>query len=277
MTLLMKTKLLLLAALLAVSSAAIRPAYAQTGYEEVSRLSIVPGWQREDGLYIAAVRIELAPGWKTYWRAPGNNGIAPIFDWSASENLAQVGYFWPSPRIIDQDGVRTIGYEEQLVLPVLLRARDPEAPMTLRLDLDYGICDDICLPAKESASLSPDMDEVFNKEAIEAAIAERARPAASLGLTTSQCQLTPQDNAFVLNAQFDFETEIEAHRLVILETGSQMIWASATDHAIDGRTLTVEADLMYFGEGAMTLDRSALRFTMMNDGQSIEITGCSGG
>ncbi len=257
--------------------ATFAPAKAGSDFDGVSRLTLLPGWLRNDGFYVAAVQIELAPGWKTYWRSPGSNGIPPIFDWAGSENLAQVGYFWPSPRLLDADGILTIGYEDRLLLPVLLKLDQQDAPVSLRLNLDYGVCDDVCLPARDDAVLTADVGSVHNKDAIEAAISQRSKPATNFGLTASECRLTPDGDSFLLDARFDFDGDLAAHRLVIVETGSDLIWASDTDQDHQGRMLQVEADLHYFGEGAMTLDRSALRFTLLNDGESVEIRGCSGG
>lgn len=263
------------AALLSAASLAT-PAHADSDFDQVSEVSILPGWQRADGFYMAAVQIDLEPGWKTYWRAPGDNGIAPIFDWSASDNVAQVGYFWPSPHIMDEKGIRTIGYRDRLVLPVLLRPRVQNAPMTLRLRMDYGVCDDICLPARDRANLAVDRAQVHNQGLIDAAMARRATPATSVGLQSATCNLRPDGEDFVLNAEFGFDGVVDAHRLVVVETGSDQIWVSEADHTLEAGSLRVEADLQYYGEGALTLDRSALRFTMLNDGHSIEIAGCSG-
>lgn len=251
-------------------------ARAESDFENVSNVSIIPGWQRADGYYMAALQIELAKGWKTYWRSPGENGIAPLFDWSRSENLSQVGYFWPSPNIMDANGVRTIGYEKQLVLPLLLKPRVLGEPMTLRLDLDYGVCKDICKPARTKVSFTPDRSEILNRDLIDASLALRSTPASAMGLQSATCDLRPSGEDFVLRAAFKFNGKVAAHRLVVVETGSDHIWVSEADHTLNGKSLKVEADLAYFGEGAMTLDRSALKFTLLNDGQSIEIVGCSG-
>lgn len=36
-------------------------------------------------------------GWHGYWRTPGDAGIAPIFDWSRSGNVASASVSWPAP------------------------------------------------------------------------------------------------------------------------------------------------------------------------------------
>lgn len=97
----------------------------------------------------AFVEIELAPGWKTYWRAPGDaGGVPPQFDWAGSENLAAAKVLYPAPRrISDADG-DAIGYKGMVMLPVELSANDTMKPINLSLKIEYGVCKDICIPAE---------------------------------------------------------------------------------------------------------------------------------
>ena len=170
----------------------------------VTTMRLLPGWQREDGLYMAAIQIEMAPGWKTYWREPGAGGIPPSFDWSGSRNLEQVGYFWPTPTVYDAYGTRTIGYEDRLILPVLLKPRDVTRGIDARLKVDYGVCLDICIPAsgKDSATLTA--ANPANRDLINRAVAQRPRSAQAAGVTAATCSLHPIGDAFELRAQFSF-------------------------------------------------------------------------
>ena len=51
----------------------------------------------EQGEVLLGLQFELQPGWKTYWRAPGDAGYPPKVDWSASANLAT--FSSTSPRL----------------------------------------------------------------------------------------------------------------------------------------------------------------------------------
>ena len=86
--------------------------------EDMVAVSIVNGWQMADGSHVAALKFVLADGWKTYWRAPGEAGIPPQFDWRGSRNLARAEIEWPTPKQTMTNGMRTIGYEHVLVLPL---------------------------------------------------------------------------------------------------------------------------------------------------------------
>ena len=108
--------------LLALACLAVTPAFAQV--EDIVTAELLPGW-REDGRHIAAIRLTLAPGWKTYWRAPGDAGIPPVFDWSASGNVRAVAVQYPVPKVFDQGGVRSVGYADSVTFPVFITPQEP--------------------------------------------------------------------------------------------------------------------------------------------------------
>jgi DsbC/DsbD-like thiol-disulfide interchange protein len=102
----------------------------------------------------AGVEIRLAPGWKTYWRYPGDSGIPPQFDFAQSENVKAVHLSWPAPeRIAEADGI-IIGYRNNVVFPLRIEPKDASQPVMLRLNLDYAICEKVCIPAQAKAELS---------------------------------------------------------------------------------------------------------------------------
>jgi DsbC/DsbD-like thiol-disulfide interchange protein len=102
----------------------------------------------------AGVEIQLAPGWKTYWRYPGDSGVPPRFDFAQSNNVKSVTLLWPAPRRFVDDGGQAIGYERNVIFPVRIVANDPARPVVLRLKLDYAVCEKLCVPAEGSVELS---------------------------------------------------------------------------------------------------------------------------
>lgn len=97
----------------------------------------------------AGVEIDMADGWKTYWRNPGDaGGVPPSFDWSRSENIAKVTVEYPAPkRLVDKAGT-TIGYKGNVVFPVTIEVADAAKPVSLRLDFAFGTCREICVPGE---------------------------------------------------------------------------------------------------------------------------------
>ncbi|QTL04925.1 hypothetical protein J5J86_06325 [Aquabacter sp. L1I39] len=108
----------------------------------------------KDGALEAGVEIRLAPGWKTYWRYPGDSGIPPRFDWSNSRNVSGVTVAFPAPRrFSDGGGGYSVGYKGSVVLPVRVALTDPARATRLDLSLDFAVCDALCVPAHVQISL----------------------------------------------------------------------------------------------------------------------------
>lgn len=103
---------------------------------------------------IAGVELQMPEGWKTYWRNPGDaGGVPPAFDWSQSQNLAHADVLYPAPKRYRDSAGETVGYKGTVVFPVRLQAKDPSKPIDLRLKLEYGVCEEICIPAQADLSL----------------------------------------------------------------------------------------------------------------------------
>ena len=84
---------------------------------------LIAGAQR-DGVHHAGLEIRLAPGWKTYWRYPGDSGIPPRFDFSNSRNVKSVTVRWPAPQRLTDEGGTSIGYKHDVVFPLDVVAQD---------------------------------------------------------------------------------------------------------------------------------------------------------
>jgi DsbC/DsbD-like thiol-disulfide interchange protein len=102
---------------------------------------------------IAGVQIRLDPGWKTYWRMPGDSGVPPSFDWSGSKNLKSAEVLYPAPhRFTDASGT-AIGYEDEVVFPVIVTPERAGEPVELKLSVDYGLCKTLCIPNQADLSI----------------------------------------------------------------------------------------------------------------------------
>jgi DsbC/DsbD-like thiol-disulfide interchange protein len=103
----------------------------------------------------AGVEIRLDPGWKTYWRNPGDSGLPPKLDFAGSENVKSVTMLWPAPeRFDDGAGGHSIGYRDDVVFPLRIIPTDATRPSLLRVKLGYAICGNLCLPAEADLGLT---------------------------------------------------------------------------------------------------------------------------
>ena len=145
MTIVSRYAALSLLLLLPVAAFAQAPSGWAQGFH--SRVRLVSGGPEGSG-HLAGIEIVLDRGFKTYWRQPGESGLPPRFDWSGSTNAAAVAVLWPAPHRLEDAGGVAYVYVDRVVLPVQVTPSDPKKPVELRLALDYGVCKEICIPAR---------------------------------------------------------------------------------------------------------------------------------
>jgi DsbC/DsbD-like thiol-disulfide interchange protein len=109
---------------------------------------------RSGAVLLGGIAVQLQPGWKTYWRTPGDSGVPPRFDFSKSENIEAVTVLWPAPAKFDDGaGGHSMGYHDQVVLPLRIVAKNADKPVTLRAEINYAVCEKICIPVEANAEL----------------------------------------------------------------------------------------------------------------------------
>ena len=110
---------------------------------------------RSGAVLLGGIAFQLEPGWKTYWRNPGDSGVPPRFDFSKSENIEAVTVLWPAPTKFDDGaGGHSMGYHNQVVLPLRIVAKSVDKPVTLRADINYAVCEKLCIPVQANAELA---------------------------------------------------------------------------------------------------------------------------
>ena len=113
---------------------------------EGGRMRLVALSQPRNGTITALVQIELKDGWKTYWRYPGDAGMAPEFDFSGSTNLRLKSISYPVPDIGHDEAGRFVGYHQPVSFVVELDKPGETAPSVIDLKALVGMCDAICIP-----------------------------------------------------------------------------------------------------------------------------------
>ncbi len=240
-----------------------------------AEVRLIEGWQAADGSHVVGLEIRLAPGWYTYWRVPGDAGIPPVLDWSGSTNLAGVRHEWPRPTVFDSFGMRTIGYSEGLVLPVVLTPARADAPVDVALDLFFGVCDEICIPAEAriEAQLAPGRAPT-GRARIDAARADRPRTAAEAGVTEVSCGIAPGPKGPEIVANVTFGAGTAPGPLVVIEAGQAGLRIGPAESRSDGHTISARAAVHSSGSGGPVIDRNALRLTVIGPSRAVEIEGC---
>jgi DsbC/DsbD-like thiol-disulfide interchange protein len=110
---------------------------------------------RSGPVLLGGIAVQLDPGWKTYWRTSGDSGVPPRFDFSKSDNIEAVTVLWPAPTKFDDGaGGTSLGYHDQVVLPLRIVAKNADKPATLRAEISYAVCEKICIPIEANAELA---------------------------------------------------------------------------------------------------------------------------
>ncbi len=234
---------------------------------------LLPGWRLADGRHMTALRLRLAPGWKTYWRAPGEGGIAPRLTWEGSENLAEVIEHWPRPAIYHVGGLQSLGFEHELVLPLEIVPQEGGRPVALRATADIGVCERICMPVSLRLEAALDADGPRDAR-IMAALDRAPVSSAAAGVEMISCRLAPIADGLRVTAEFAVPGEAaRVTEAAVFELPGSDLWIGTAELRRAPGRLVAEADF-YGGAGALALDRSQMRITLIAAHSAVEISGC---
>jgi thiol:disulfide interchange protein DsbD len=176
-----------LALLIALLSAA--PAFAQEspafggGAQHVTASLIADTTKIAAGRpFIVGVRLQLAPGWHTYWQFPGEAGGAPRVEWELPPGFSAGEIRWPIPQSrLDEGDLLTYTYEGDLILPVEITppASLPAGEVTLKAHIRWLACAETCIPGQGDAGLTlptGDGGEAANADLFARTSAQLPRP-----------------------------------------------------------------------------------------------------
>ncbi|MDQ2634195.1 MAG: hypothetical protein M3Y78_10720 [Pseudomonadota bacterium] len=142
---------------------------------EGARIRLVTtGKPDAEGKLRGVLDIELRPGWKTYWRDPGDSGVPPTLDISANPNIASAVFDFPAPQRHDEGDFKWAGYDYSLALPVTFTLKDPAGSATIDADVFLGVCETICIPVQAQLTVDPasDASDPQDRAAVAAALSE---------------------------------------------------------------------------------------------------------
>lgn len=237
---------------------------------------LLPGWRMEDGRHMAGLELALAPGWKTYWRAPGDAGIPPQFDWRGSGNLSRVQITWPAPEVLDQGGVRVLGYSDRVILPLLVHPKSRARDVTLSAEIDLGVCKDVCLPVTVQVDERLLRDVTAPDARIAAAMAARPYSAQEGKVRRVKCRVDPIEDGLRLSADVTMPTA-GGREVMVIETDNPQVWVAQGDTHRAGSKVHGVGELYHVEGRAFAFDRSGVRITVIGEDYAVDIQGCSAG
>ncbi|ELX8380849.1 protein-disulfide reductase DsbD family protein [Providencia vermicola] len=96
---------------------------------------------QKDGKVALLLDVQLQDGWKTYWRSPGEGGIAPEINWQSP--IKNMEWQWPAPGRFDVAGISTQGYMGDVVFPIIVDVDEKLNKLSGVLTL--STCSNVCI------------------------------------------------------------------------------------------------------------------------------------
>lgn len=247
--------------------------FSQSPIIGLKSVDIIRGWRQSDDIHIAAINIKLEDGWKTYWRVPGIGGIAPILNWEKSKNIKNISQIWPTPNIYNEYGLQTIGYKDELLLPLQIQPIDKKQPIHLSITIDFGICSDVCVPIQTAVEERlPERTSIGKKnilDTLEKAILSGNKSPFKI----VKCNIVPIKDGFEVNAFFEGLTSFDKDTLGVVEYPvKQNGWINQKASLISSNQLSVHA--IVYNKSIHFIDRSDLTLTIFTKNKAFEFDGC---
>jgi DsbC/DsbD-like thiol-disulfide interchange protein len=235
-----------------------------------SAVRLIAGVNKDDAALRAGIEVKLQPGWHTYWRYPGDSGVPPRFDFSGSDNVKAARVRFPAPRLFSDDSGNSIGYADSVIFPVQVVPRQAGKPVTLRLKIDYAVCEKLCIPAEGRAELPLAAGPSINDAALTAAEARVPVPASAAAIELSVRRVNHAAKPLVA---VDLKTR-SGKPVVLFVEGPNPEWALPIPKPAQGapagrQHFSFELDGL--PPGISPKGPFELTFTVVEDGQAIEV------
>ena len=104
-----------------------------------------------------SLQLKHQPHWHTYWRNPGDSGLATELQWQLPEGLNAGHLIWPAPQKIPVGSMANYGYEGSvlLVTPVQVgpQFKTNANDITIQLHANWLVCKQECIPQEGDFSV----------------------------------------------------------------------------------------------------------------------------
>src|SRR5438045_6533738 len=190
-----------LAAALPASAGAATQPHPGTARLVPELAAITPG-----ATLVLDLHLDIAPGWHTYWRNPGDSGLPTEIAWTLPADFTAGDIVWPVPERFVVEGLGNYGYRDavDLLIPITV-GQGVKLGATAHLDAvaSWLVCSDICIPgdaklafALPVAAAAPDPSATGLFAAARSRLPKPAAFEAEFGVTKDQLRLMLPEGAF---------------------------------------------------------------------------------
>ena len=245
----------------------------------ILRIISSTGHLNDQGATLIGVQIRLQPGWKTYWRTPGEAGVPTQFDWEGSKNVASAKVEWPTPRRFSEYEMETFGYEGEVIFPVYLSAESAGEAVDIRLKLNYGVCMNVCIPMEsrlqlslepKAAPLATDSDRTRYGRHIDRFLKKVPAPNGGNGLNIEHVLLRESDDSREIEVQAVGDPPMTWPDLAVELPPGHRLGIPLVDISRDRKLVRLRMPILS-QEGAETIVGSVVSVVVWDeDGRSVE-------
>ncbi len=243
--------------------------------QEIVHLKLISGWEMKDKKLQAAIQFKLSPGWKTYWKSPGPFGVRPSIDWSKSDNIKNIEFLWPTPKIFYQYNATVIGYENTVTIPITITKKSINKSSFLNLDIQFGVCSDICLikTAEINSPLSfPNPNK--NKSLISEAFKRLPSKITDQSFSVSSCSIDKIDDQVTIVYAIILSKKPKSKPAMILDYKFSSNYFENQTIEINKQELIVRAYMNKIHKEEGVIERDRLSAILLLENKGFEITGC---
>lgn len=127
----------------------------RSAHTEVELVSEVKSIQAGTPFWVA-LRMKMDTDWHTYWKNPGDSGLATSIEWDLPAAFTASPIHWPVPERFESGGIVTYGYTDEVLL--LTQVTPPKnlaagQKMTIKARAQWLECKDLCLPGNADLQL----------------------------------------------------------------------------------------------------------------------------
>jgi DsbC/DsbD-like thiol-disulfide interchange protein len=113
-----------------------------------ARLILSAETARPGETILAGVHLQMAPGWHTYWKNPGDSGGATQIEWDLPPGVTAGEVQWPVPKKHTEEGFSTFVYygDTVLLVPLKLAETISPGPLEIKAKVSWLECEAVCIP-----------------------------------------------------------------------------------------------------------------------------------
>jgi len=179
---------------LACGAQALPTAELKTEQLRATLIAHAPDGIRAGQRFWLGLRLQHEPHWHTYWRNPGDSGLATTLEWSLPSGLTAGDIDWPAPHRLPVGPLMNYGYDGVVVLPVSVQVPPTfhGSQLDVRLNAQWLVCKDVCIPDGAQLALSLPTRAATSLHAADFQAAWSARPVAAPAGLTATARVNPQ-------------------------------------------------------------------------------------